>query len=984
MSGIALKTRCLTTRHELGCHTLSRHEPGLHEHSHVTRITHNNALSIAYSSIDAKSSNIARIFCSHSLRLAVPKFPAKSFFSVVKFVLLLISSIFLGACGTSDDPNIPTAGTPAILITPLTGLVTSETGHHTFFVIVLNTKPTADVTVPIHSSDTSEGTLLIDSIVFTPDNWAVPQSVSVLGVDDDVDDGDVEYMIITDPATSNDTGYAGLDANDISLTNIDDDDPSTTPSPAAPGITLNPVTGIITSEDGASAVISISLNSLPASDVTINFESSDTSEGVVSPISIIFTPLDWDTPKTFSVTGVDDAIVDGDIVYHINVTSNSTDTNYHNLLITPLVVTNQDNDVSVPPPPPVIAAGVTITPVTGHITSESGTMTSFSVVLAKQPASRVTINLTSSDTTEGTVNPTRLVFTTTNWNTAQTVNVKGVDDSDVDGNISYNIEFSVTSSDAEYNGLALDPVPVTNLDNDVPPTPGITVVPTSGLSTSEAGGSATFSMVLDSQPTANVTIAVSSNDTTEATVTPEELLFSTTNWNVPQSVTVTGVDDDIIDGDISYAIEFSVTSTDTNYSGLNIPAIDGINLDNDVVTPGVIISPTSGLQTSENLDTAEFTVMLASQPATTVNIAINSTNTNEGSPSPTMITFSNTDWDVPQTITVTGVDDTVLDGDVAYQIEFTVTSGDSAYNNFAVPPLSIVNLDNETPVPPTTADYTLFIEPGTINITPSEITGNGSATLRTWGYSQNAGPGKTPGPVLEAVVGQTLLIEVVNDHLYPHSFVIEGLLTGTTELQPGDSMQYEVTPTQAGIYRYGDGDEVGLALGMMGALVVRPADGSNTAWEGGPAYDQERTWVVTDMDSTWNARPPEGTVADYNPNYFLINGQNGFAAKDNADTTIEGNVGEKVLVRIVNAGQYDQSLHFHAAHFQVLSLGGVKISDIADAPQVTTVNVKRGSTAMILYPIEKVGTFPIHVHSANMETGNGVYLNGVMSMIIGH
>ena len=55
---------------------------------------------------------------------------------------------------------------------------------------------------------------------------------------------------------------------------------------------------------------------------------------------------------------------------------------------------------------------------------------------------------------------------------------------------------------------------VTNSDDDAA---GITVNPTSGLITTEAGGTAQFSVVLDTQPTADVTIAISSSDTSEGT-----------------------------------------------------------------------------------------------------------------------------------------------------------------------------------------------------------------------------------------------------------------------------------------------------------------------------------------------------------------------------------------------------------------------------------------------------------------------------------
>ena len=90
----------------------------------------------------------------------------------------------------------------------------------------------------------------------------------------------------------------------------------------------------------------------------------------------------------------------------------------------------------------------------------------------------------------------------------------------------------------------------TNTDDD---TAGITVTPTSGLITSEIGGEApTFTVVLTSQPTANVVIGLSSSDTTEGTVSPVSLTFTSANWNTPQTVTVHGVNDVVDDGDIAY------------------------------------------------------------------------------------------------------------------------------------------------------------------------------------------------------------------------------------------------------------------------------------------------------------------------------------------------------------------------------------------------------------------------------------------------
>src|SRR5205085_1535082 len=123
----------------------------------------------------------------------------------------------------------------------------------------------------------------------------------------------------------------------------------------------------------------------------------------------------------------------------------------------------------------------------------------------------------------------------------------------VDGPISYTIATApAVSTDSNYNTRDAADVLVTNTDNDVA---GITVTPTTGLTTTEgAGGTATFTVVLSSQPTANVTIALSSSNTAEGTVSPASLVFTPANWNVAQTVTVTGVDDQVVDGPITYTI----------------------------------------------------------------------------------------------------------------------------------------------------------------------------------------------------------------------------------------------------------------------------------------------------------------------------------------------------------------------------------------------------------------------------------------------
>ncbi|MGA2799646.1 MAG: Ig-like domain repeat protein, partial [Thermoguttaceae bacterium] len=117
-------------------------------------------------------------------------------------------------------PNIITAG---ITVTPVSGLTTTEAGGTAQFSVVLDSQPTADVVIGISPSNITEGTVSVPSLTFTTDNWNTAQTVTVTGVDDLAADGDIAYSIITAPAASADLNYNGLDASDVSLTNIDND-----------------------------------------------------------------------------------------------------------------------------------------------------------------------------------------------------------------------------------------------------------------------------------------------------------------------------------------------------------------------------------------------------------------------------------------------------------------------------------------------------------------------------------------------------------------------------------------------------------------------------------------------------------------------------------------------------------------------------------------------------------------------------------------
>ncbi|MCA1807448.1 MAG: thrombospondin type 3 repeat-containing protein, partial [Actinobacteria bacterium] len=112
--------------------------------------------------------------------------------------------------------------------------------------------------------------------------------------------------------------------------------------------------------------------------------------------------------------------------------------------------------------------------------------------------------------------------------------------------------------------------------------PGVTVVETDSTTmTAEDGAADTFTVVLDSPPAGDVTINLASSDTGEGTVSPASLTFTSANWSTLQTVTVTGIDDAVDDGDKNYSIDFAVSSVDANYNGMTLPVVSVSNIDDD-------------------------------------------------------------------------------------------------------------------------------------------------------------------------------------------------------------------------------------------------------------------------------------------------------------------------------------------------------------------------------------------------------------------
>ena len=194
----------------------------------------------------------------------------------------------------------------------------------------------------------------------------------------------------------------------------------------------------------------------------------------------------------------------------------------------------------------------------------------------------------------------------------------------------------------------------------------------------EGAATDTYTVVLTTQPTFDVTITITPD--AQTTVSTTSLTFATADWNSALTVTVTAVNDEIAEADPHFStITHSASSSDSDYNGAAVPFAPDSNVivsitDDD--TAGVTIDDLGGVDVTEGAsDTYE--VVLTSEPTFNVGVTLGfDTNQVSVVPAPTLL-FTPTNWATPQIVSVTAMDDLIDDGPRTSPITHSVSSGDT-------------------------------------------------------------------------------------------------------------------------------------------------------------------------------------------------------------------------------------------------------------------------------------------------------------------
>ena len=292
----------------------------------------------------------------------------------------------------------------------------------------------------------------------------------------------------------------------------------------------------------------------------------------------------------------------------------------------------------------------------------------------------------------------------------------------------------------------------------------------------------------------------------------------------------------------------------------------------------------------------------------------------------------------------------------------------------------------------------------TFYITAGNIAQADGTNVYFKGFSSSSTTLDVPAKSMIVQQGDTLQITVYNTLSTTHSFVIDGVFDSGA-INAGQSRTFSFTVNTPGSYLFYDGQNApyNRVIGLHGGLAVMPSGSSNTVYSGSRTFKKQLFWVLNEVDPAWNSRVQNGLTPNttFKPRYFTINGLSarppgapdyGNTSRDagyDPRTKLSGYIGDRTLIRCLNAGMCSHSLHWHANHMEYLTKNGQIRSDIWLKDVIGLDNNKGKFDAIYpfepppdAYPAVTMGMYVMHLHDEMTQTaGGGLYQFGAATGI---
>ena len=459
------------------------------------------------------------------------------------------------ARGVTIDPTSISLDEPASAETAVAGAYT----------VNLNSRPTDTVTVTIGGGDPavslSGDTLTNNQLTFTTINWNTAQTITVTPVKDDNAVG--ETITLTHTLSGGD--YAGIAADSVTI-NLTDSD--------ARNMVLSKQSLTVTEGDATGVRYTVRLATEPTGSVTVTISGHDGADLTLTNNQLTFTTTNWDTAQTVTVKAGEDDDAANDTATLTHTASGGDYASVSNTL--PVTVTDDDE-------PAVVLSETGLT-----VTEGDAAGSSYTVKLATEPTSEVTVTVSGHAGTDLTLDKTTLTFTADNWNTAQTVTVKAGEDGDGAADTA---TLTHSASGGDYANITAD-LPVTVTDDDT----AVTVQFGADAYTVSEGSTATITVTLSADPERTVTIPLVATGQVGATDDDYS--------GVPDNLTINA-------GETSKTFEFMATADDTSDTGESVKISFGASLPSRVTegTPNEATVTIKQVSTQFDLDCAGTAVV---------------------------------------------------------------------------------------------------------------------------------------------------------------------------------------------------------------------------------------------------------------------------------------------------------------------------------------------------------------------------------------
>ena len=343
--------------------------------------------------------------------------------------------------------------------------------------------------------------------------------MTITGVDNDVDAAD---KTVTVSGTVSATGVTAPATRTLTL---EDDD--------AAGVTVSETALTVTEQDAAGDSYTVVLDTEPTHDVTVTVGGHSGTDVSLSASTLIFTPSNWDQAQTVTVTALNDDDTANDAVT-LTHTATSTDGNYSGIAIAGVAVTVTDNDTTTPAVTLVLSA---------DSIGEDGGVSTVTATVSPASAAAFTVTVAAAAVSPAVAADFRLSanqvlsFAENATTSTGTVTITGVDN-DVDA-----ADKTVTVSGAvSATGVTAPANRTLTLEDD--DAAGLTVSETALTVTEQDAAGDSYTVVLDTEPTHEVTVTVGGHSGTDVSPSASTLIFTTSNWDQAQTVTVTALNDD--------------------------------------------------------------------------------------------------------------------------------------------------------------------------------------------------------------------------------------------------------------------------------------------------------------------------------------------------------------------------------------------------------------------------------------------------------